>query len=187
MATKTKPGVEIIGTDADEEIKNVEDQEFSEEETTNQMRMEEEDFIQGLIASAGDIQEETQVIEIAREGKVYFRFSIHPLSEDEYDRCKKKWTKYVRNKQIGLKVPSDTNNVKYRDDLIYRATVEEDRAKLWDNKQVWDTLNSKGLQIMNGLDVIEYSIKAGEKDRVLDCIDKLSGYDGSNLEEVAKN
>ena len=39
---------------------------------------------------------------------------------------------------------------------------------------------------MNGLDVIEYSLKAGEKDRVLEVIDEISGYD-SNLEEVAKN
>ena len=39
---------------------------------------------------------------------------------------------------------------------------------------------------MNGLDVIEYSLKAGEKDKILEAIDKLSGYE-SNLEEVAKN
>jgi hypothetical protein len=39
---------------------------------------------------------------------------------------------------------------------------------------------------MGPLDVIEYSLRAGEKDRVLEAIDSLSGYD-SNLEEVAKN
>ena len=47
-------------------------------------------------------------------------------------------------------------------------------------------MRDKGLQIMNGLDVIEYSLKAGEKDAVIDEIDKLSGY-GSNLEEGVKN
>ena len=70
--------------------------------------------------------------------------------------------------------------------LIHTATVEADRDKLWDNKKVWEALRAKGLQIMNGLDVIEYCLKAGEKDKVLECIDALSGYD-SNLEEVAKN
>ena len=41
---------------------------------------------------------------------------------------------------------------------------------------------------MNGLDVIEYALKSGEKERVIEEIDKLSGYDSSdNLEEVAKN
>ena len=64
--------------------------------------------------------------------------------------------------------------------------MEEDRAKLWDNKKAWEVMRDKGLQIMNGLDVIEYSLKAGEKDAVIDEIDKLSGY-GSNLEEVVKN
>lgn len=39
---------------------------------------------------------------------------------------------------------------------------------------------------MSGLDVIEYTLKAGEKDKVLEAIDKLSGYE-ANLEEVAKN
>ena len=83
-------------------------------------------------------------------------------------------------------MPEDTNAVKYRDALIYQATVEEDRAKFWDNKKAWEVMRDKGLQIMNGLDVIEYSLKAGEKDAVIDEIDKLSGY-GSNLEEVVKN
>ena len=39
---------------------------------------------------------------------------------------------------------------------------------------------------MGPLDVIEYSLLAGEKDRVLEAIDQLSGFD-TNLEEVAKN
>lgn len=165
---------------------NVEEREFTEEETKNQIRMNEEDFIQGLIDAASYTAEERQTIEIARGGKLLFRFGIRPLAEEEYDRCKKKNTKYVRNNRIGMKFPEETNNVKYRDMLIYQATVEEDRKKLWDNKKIWEALRDKGLQIMNGLDVIEYSLKAGEKDRVLEAIDKLSGYE-DNLEEVVKN
>ena len=68
----------------------------------------------------------------------------------------------------------------------HKATVDEDREKLWDNKKVWKALEDKGYQIMSGLDVIEYTLKAGEKDKVLEAIDKLSGYE-ANLEEVAKN
>lgn len=164
----------------------VEDREYSQEESQNQMRMQEEDFIQGLIAAAGYSTEERQTIEIVREGKLFFRFDIRPLSEDEYDRCKKKHTKYVRNKSLGMRFPEETNSVKYRDALIYQATVEEDRTKLWDNKKVWEALRDKELPIMNGLDVIEYALKAGEKDKILECIDALSGYE-ANLEEVAKN
>lgn len=172
---------ESLSTDA-----MVEDREYSQEESQNQMRMQEEDFIQGLIAAAGYSTEERQTIEIVREGKLFFRFDIRPLSEDEYDRCKKKHTKYVRNKSLGMRFPEETNSVKYRDALIYQATVEEDRTKLWDNKKVWEALRDKELPIMNGLDVIEYALKAGEKDKILECIDALSGYE-ANLEEVAKN
>lgn len=160
--------------------------EWSEEESKQQMRVHEEDFIQGLIDAAGYAQNDTQRIEIVREGKLYFAFTIRPLSEDEYDRCKKKWTKYVRNKQFGMKLPEETNSVKYRDALIYTATIKEDQDKLWDNKRIWEALRDKGLQILSGLDVIEYCLKAGEKDKVLECIDSLSGYE-NNLEEVAKN
>ena len=139
-----------------------------------------------MIDAAGYTKEDTQHIEIIRGGKLYFAFDIRPLSEDEYDRCKKKHTKYVRNKQFGMKLPEETNSVKYRDALIYTATIEEDQKKLWDNKKVWESLRDKGLQIMNGLDVIEYCLKAGEKDKILECIDALSGYE-TDLEEVAKN
>lgn len=186
--TKTKATVGIVDEEAKAESTTpaTEEIELDAEETKNQFRIHEEDFIQGLIDAAGYTNDETQHIEIARDGKLFFAFDIRPLAEEEYDRCKKKWTKYVRNKQFGMKLPEETNSVKYRDSLIYTATVEKDRADLWDNKKVWEALRNKGLQIMNGLDVIEYCLKAGEKDKVLECIDKLSGYDNS-LEEVAKN
>jgi len=95
-------------------------------------------------------------------------------------------TKYVRNKQLGIKMPEDTDRIKYQSAIIHKATIAEDREKLWDNKKVWQALESKGFQIMSGLDVIEYTLKAGEKDRIIDAIDTLSGYE-SNIEEVAKN
>lgn len=165
---------------------NIRDEEFTEEETAMQIRANEDDFINGLISASDFTTEEKQKIEIVREGKLYFAFNIRPLCSEEYEKCKKKHTKYVRNKAIGMKLPEDTDRVKYQSALIYQATINEDREKLWDNKKVWKALIDKGLQIMNGLDVIEYSLKAGEKDRIIECIDSLSGYE-SNLEEVIKN
>ena len=76
--------------------------------------------------------------------------------------------------------------MKYRAALIYKATINEDKEKLWDNKKIWEALRDKGMPIVSPLDVIDYSLKAGEKDEVIDCIDKLSGYN-DNLEEVTKN
>lgn len=161
-------------------------QEFTEEETRNQMLLSEEDMIRGLIEAAGFKSDETKQIEIARRGKTVFSFRIQALTEDDYQRCRKKWTKSIKNKRLGIPMQGDTDMVKYRDSLIYEATVPEDRMKLWDNKKVWSALNNKGLQIMNGLDVIEYALKAGEKSRVIEEIDSLSGFE-DDLEETAKN
>jgi Phage XkdN-like protein. len=167
---------------------NVEVKEFTKEETKNQTMLYENDFINGLLAAADyrTSEEERQKIEIIRNEKLYFAFSIRPLGEEEYDKCKSKHTKYVRNKQLGIKLPEDTNTVKYRAALIYQATIEADRELLWDNKKVWSTLNDKGHQVLNALDVIEVTLRSGEKDAVIAAIDRLSGYE-SNLEEVAKN
>ena len=185
----SKATVGIVGA---EDAEKVEERDFTKEQTTNQVKAMEEDFLQGLVDAAGYGEEEQKKIEIVRpvpgtdEKRVYFSFTIRPLSEAEYNKCKKKHTKYVRNRAIGLKMPEDTDNVKYRAQIIYSATIPGDRKKLWDNKEAWEALRSKGLQILNGLDVIEYTLKAGEKDAVIDQIDKLSGY-ADDVEEVANN
>lgn len=186
-----KPEIKMVHMNTTEknegiERENIEEREFTPEQNGNQLKVHEEDFLQGLIDAAGYVEEEKQRIEIAREGRILFAFSIRPLSETEYNNCKKKHTKFIRNRNLGVKMPEDMDNVKYRADLIYRATVDEDKKNLWDNKKVWEALRNKGMQIVSALDVIECSLKAGEKDQVVDCIDKLSGYH-DNLEEVTKN
>ncbi len=188
MSKEFVKGVMIGGSRAEEECTQPEVREYEtdEEDTRALLRANEEDFIQGLIAAAEFAAEETQRIEIIREGRLFFAFSIRPLSSEEYEKCRKKHTKYVRNKQLGMKLPEDTDRIKYQSAIIYEATVEDDRRKLWDNRKVWDALNAKQDRIMNGLDVIECVLKAGEKDRIIDAVDKLSGFD-DNLEEVAKN
>lgn len=182
-----KKGVTIGEGNAEENTSaKVTEVETSEEDTKALVRANEEDFIQGLIDAAGFASEETQKIEIIRGGKLYFAFSIRPLGSEEYDKCRKKYTKYVRNKQLGMKMPEDTDRIKYQSAIIHKATIDADRESLWDNKKVWKALEDKGYQIMSGLDVIEYTLKAGEKDKILEAIDALSGYE-ANLEEVAKN
>lgn len=175
-----------MGNKNNDSLEQIEDRAFTEEETTNQMKIFEDDFVSGLLAAADYKTTESKKIQIVRNDKLFFEFEIRGLSEEEYTRCKKKNTKYVRNKQLGVKMPEDTNAVKYHSAVIYSATIESDRDKLWDNKKIWNALNDKGFQIMNGLDVIENTLLSGEKDRVIEEIDKLSGYE-DNLEEVIKN
>lgn len=157
--------------------------ELTEEENKGQIRAHESDILKGLLAAANFKAEEENIhpVEIARNGTVFFTFRIRPLSEEEYQTCKEKNTKYVRNKQLGIKFPEDTDSVRYRSALIYQATIEEDRAKVWDNKDAWKALN-----VLNGIDLIDKILLAGEKDATLDLIDKISGYIVTT-EELAKN
>ncbi len=189
MAKEFVKGVNIEEKSAMEEEKDapeVKEYETNEEDTKVMIRANEEDFIQGLIDATNYASDETQRIEIIRDGRLFFAFHIRPLGSEEYEKCRKKHTKYVRNKNLGMRMPDETDRVKYQSAIIYKATVEEDKAKLWDNREVWKALNSKKDRVMNGLDVIEYSLKAGEKEKVIEKIDEISGYD-NNLEEVAKN
>lgn len=179
-----KKGVSLMTPEA--AVPEVDDTEYTEEEAKSVVKANEENFIQGLIDAAGFNANETQRLEIVRGGRLFFAFNIHPLTAADYNRCKEKHTKYVRSKQLGMKLPETTDSVKYRSEIIYQATTEDDRKKLWGNKAIWNALLEKGLQIMGPLDVIEYCLKAGEKDRIIDAIDKLSGFE-SDLEEVTKN
>jgi len=153
------------------------------EEQQQALRTYENDILSGLLAAASfrDSEEETVPVEIARNGVVLFRFRVRPLSEDEYNRCKERHTKYVRNKQFGIRLPEKTDTIAYRNDLIFEATVEEDRQKLWLNREAW-----KRQDVLNGPELIGRVLKAGEKDAVLDLIDKISGY-SSVEEDTVKN
>lgn len=161
----------------------VEEVEMEEETTNNLLRSFEGDILGGLLAAADYKNSEDEIvnIEIARRGIVFFAFRIRPLSEDEYVKCKERYTKYVRNKQIGIKVPEDTDSTAYRSALIYEATVAEDRDKLWNNKEAW-----KKLDVVTGTALIDKVLKPGEKDMILNKLDEISGY-SSALEEVSKN
>ena len=67
--------------------------------------MKEDDFIAGMLSAAAYKSEEVSQIDIVRGGKLFFSFRIHALGEEEANKSrKKKHTKYVRNKQIGVKI-----------------------------------------------------------------------------------
>lgn len=159
------------------------DEELTEEETKEVLRAQEPDLIAGLLEAAGFCNDESEFkrVEIARNGRVLFAFRIRPLTEDEYQQCRERHTRYVKNKHLGIRVPKDTDVDGFHSALIYAATVSEDKKKLWDNSEVW-----RKLDVMNGEQVIGKALKAGEKDAVLELIDKISGY-SAEIEETAKN
>ena len=153
---------------------------MSEEINKNTIRAYEDDILGGLLAAA-DFRNNTVPIEIVRNGAVMIKFSIKPLSEEEYLKCRDRHTKFIRNKQLGMKIPEHTDTAQYRNELIYQATIDEDRDKLWNNKAAWKKLN-----VINGVELIGHILMAGEKDAICDKLDEISGY-STTQEEVAKN
>ena len=154
------------------------------EEAQAEARANEDDLLTGLLAAASykDDEDENVEIVISRRGKDLFSFRIHPLSEDDFNRCRKRCTKYVKSKtQGGIRVPEEVDTVKYRCMLIYEATVPEDRAKIWDNKKLW-----KAKDLATGVEAVDILLKAGEKNAICEKLDAISGYELTE-EEVAKN
>nr|DAX35123.1 MAG TPA: tail assembly chaperone protein [Bacteriophage sp.] len=152
--------------------------------TDEELKTYDGDILHALLAAANyqQSEDETYTMRVVRKKVVLFTFRVRPLSEEQYDRCREKNTKYVRNKRIGVKVPESTNSVRYRSQLIYEATIPEDRAKIWDNKQMWEKLN-----VASGVDAIDKILMSGEKDKILEQIDAISGFDNNELEETTKN
>lgn len=143
----------------------------------------ESDILRGLLDAARDKDRETVKIEIARNGKVYFSFRVRGLTEEEDNACREQASKYVLNKRTGMKIRDSFNPVKYRSLLIYHATVEEDRKRLWDNQEAWAKLN-----VLAGWQLIDKVLMAGEKDAILAKIEELSGFKDENEEiEELKN
>ena len=52
---------------------------------------------------------------------------------------------------------------------------------MWVNRKAWNQLS-----VLNGIDLIEVVLMAGEKDAILSKLDEISGYENT-LEDTAKN
>lgn len=170
-----------IYTDGTEEaVKNM-NADAEAEQNRKKLLEHEEDILGALMEAADFANDEDEIlpIEISRKGRVLFTFRIHPLTEEQYLNCKKRNTKYVRNKNMGVKIAEEVNGARFRSCLIYEATIPEDRKKIWDNKAAWNRL-----VVLNGPDLISKVLKAGEKDMVCDKLDEISGYKANELETI---
>ena len=148
--------------------------------------MNERDLLQGLIEAGKQKDSPTsyEKIQIRRNGKLYFEFRIRPVSEEESQRCHRYATKYAPRRKGQPEVELTTDAAKFRSWLIYTATINEDRKKLWDNKKAQEQFN-----VLTGVEVIDQVLLSGEKDRILDRINEISGYGEDDItdDELAKN
>lgn len=145
----------------------------------------ESDILHGLLAlgKERDNEENYRTVEIRRRGNLLLAFRVRPITEEENNVCWKKATRYAPTKPGKPKVEIETNMVKYRSYLIYTATVDDDRKKVWDNAEAMKQLN-----VLQGVDLIDKVLLAGEKLRIIDIIDAISGFnDSEETDELAKN
>jgi hypothetical protein len=89
-------------------------------------------------------------------------------------------TVYTPTKPGQPRKPIETDSALSRSYVIYAATVDEDRDKVWDNKKALDKLG-----LLQGVDMIDRVLLAGEKARVLDKIDEISGFNEMEFEDAA--
>ena len=154
-----------------------------EQPSQEQILMSESELLRGLIEAGTEKDSEAayERIQIRRNGKLKFEFRIRPISEDESLACHDHATKFAPRKRGQPKREIETNMSKFRSWLVYTATVDEDRAKLWDNKQAQQAFN-----VLQGVDLIDCVLLSGEKDRIIDRINEISGY-SDEADETAKN
>lgn len=122
-------------------------------------------------------------ITIARRGRELLAFRIRPLDEQEVADMRRECTRFAAN-PAGRQYPrieGEVDLVRLRSLKIYRATVAEDRARLWDDAEAM-----RKLGVMRGEDMVDCVLMAGEKDAVIERIDALSGY-GAQVGERIKN
>lgn len=154
--------------------------------------MAEKELLSNLLAAANyrDSEEAVEEIKISRKGTHFFDFRIRPLDANEIRAARKKATKYMPNPK-GSKLPpveKERDTGKFYALLVYKATVDEDRQKIWDNS----TIMAK-FDLMEGWETVDILLLPGEKDRIVDIITENSGYgddeasEEDEQEEYAKN
>ena len=178
-----------------EEDMMIEEEELTEEEQKEEIRNNERSLLERLLAAADYASNEELTIQIRRPDSQhpekmvdYFDFRVHPLSENELNQIRKKYTKYTRNRRSGgMKHAEELDIAKFKCSVIYNSTIKADQERIWDNKTLWNGLQKQGHTIVNALDVIEAILLPGEKEKIMEALDKLGGYDEDTQIIEAKN
>ena len=86
-----------------------------------------------------------------------------------------------KNRQTGLMTRDSFDQAGYEFDLIYRATTDEDREKIWNERKLWNYYNVLSVPM-----IVSAMLTAGDVNRAIVAINDASGYD-LDVSEVVKN
>lgn len=142
----------------------------------NDEKIFENNIVDALLnAAAFRTEENLREIVIKRDERELFRFKIHGLDEDTLNRCRKSATKNRGRRD------EEVDWSRYSAQVIYEATVDDDKKTLWQNREVWQKLDA-----VTGSDVIYKVLMPAERAKIIEAIESLSGYDG-DLDLQIKN
>ena len=105
-----------------------------------------------------------RIVNIKRNGRTLFKFTIEPLTEDEWRKCRRQNTSKNRNGEL--------NDSRFLSQAIYEATIDDDKRRIWQNQEIWDKLN-----VASGTDVVNIVLTPGEKAKITEVLSEISGYD----------
>ncbi|MBR3381685.1 MAG: hypothetical protein IKO05_02235 [Selenomonadaceae bacterium] len=119
-----------------------------------------------LEAASYHMTDETQPVVIKRKGKIIFEFTVRGLDEDEWAKCRRQ---NLVNR--GLRT-EEIKQSRFNSQVIYEATIDEDKERLWKNKDAWAKLN-----VASGIDMVNAILWPGEKNALVEIIGRLSKYE----------
>lgn len=144
---------------------------------------DEKELLNGLLAAADFKNDDglRKLIRINRNGRLYFAFRICPISDEEATQIRRNHTRYYDNPRGANlpKIPGETDEDAVIREVIYKATIKEDRARVWDNPEM-----KNKLQIINGADAVNLLLLPGEIETVHNEISKISGYGAAARSEM---
>ena len=127
-------------------------------------------------ASYLDGADKRRLITIKRYDRVLFKFTIEPITEDVWQKCRR------QNLMNRGKATEELNNSRFLAQAIYEATVDEDKQRLWQNRDVWQKLN-----VASGVDVVNLVLTPAEKTAIANKLSEISGFDDDGLDDLIKN
>lgn len=142
--------------------------------TKEEVLNNEDALLRGLIEAQSFKEDESlrRKIEIRKNGNVLFSFTVRPIDEEEEMACLKRATPQLRNPNGRHlpKIDGKTDSSLFRSMKIYTATIDEDKARIWDNPKMKNALDA-----MTAVEMIDKVLRSGDKDAIINVINEISG------------
>ena len=121
-------------------------------------------------------EQNRRTVVIKRGERTLFSFTVEGLTEDDWRKCR---SQNLKNRG---KRNEELDTARFLSQAIFEATVEEDKNRLWRNKSA-----QKKLDAATPVDVVNAVLTPGEKSRIAEVLESISGYAEDELDIVIKN